>query len=157
MGDRANIVMNQNSKAAEKAGEKPQRIFFYTHGDGFELPIVLQRALLTAKGDPSGYPSSRWNDEAYLGRIIFCEMTSNSHSETTGYGISTQQGDGGYSLLVVDSNKQTVHLERDQSDDRVITHGPWSFEDYVSLQLEEDNRSAWGVLRGDAPEEDDED
>lgn len=154
MGDRANIVLNQNSDEADKAGTKPQRIFFYTHGDGYELPIVLKRALVTAKGDPSGYPSSRWKDESYLGRIIFCEMTKDAHAETTGYGISTYHTDGGYDLLVVDSDKQTVHLEKAFSDDRVVTHGPWTFEQYVSLDLEEEDRSAWNILRGESAEED---
>ena len=154
MGDRANIVMNQHSDAAEKAGTKPQRIYFYTHGNGFELPVVLQRALVTAKGSPSGYPSSRWRDESYLGRIIFSEMTKDAYSATTGYGISTYHTDGGYHLLVVDSDKQTVHLEKAFSDDRVVTHGPWTFEQYIAMNLEEDNRSAWKILRGEAPEED---
>lgn len=143
MGDRANIVMNQRSAYAEKQGQKPQRLFFYTHGDGWELPTVLQEALKVARA------GSRLEDEQYLARIVFCQMVKDAYSETTGYGNSTTQGDGGYDLLVVDSDKLTVHLEKDDSDDRVVTHGPWTFEQYIDIDLGD---NAWGTLRGEQPE-----
>lgn len=138
MGDRANIVLNQASDNADKAGTKCQRIYLYTHWGGYELPITLQKALERR---------ARWNDESYLCRIIFQQLL-NGDTGTTGYGISTYPTDGGYHLLVVDSDKQTVHLEKAFSDDRVVTHGPWTFEQYVGLDLESDDYSAWGILTG---------
>ena len=150
MGDRANIVMNQDSDAADKAGTKTQRIYFYTHGDGSELPLILQKGLVKAYANGDKYPQSRWDDESYLGRIIFSEMTKDAYSDTTGYGISTYHTDGGYHLLVVDSDKQTVHLEKAFSDDRVVTHGPWAFEQYVGLKLDDD---PWGTLTGETEED----
>lgn len=143
MGDRANIVLKQNPGGL-KEGEPNPRIYLYTHNDGFELPRVLQRALVTAKGHPSGYPSSRWDDESYLGRIIFSELTKNAYDETTGYGISTYQTDGGYALLVVDAETQTVSVEGDERYGGGLTI---SFEDYCSIDFgDEDEDSAWDIL-----------
>jgi hypothetical protein len=92
MGDRANILFKEVD-----GGE----IYFYTHWGGYDLPDTLAEALDRGK--------DRWNDEAYLARIIFCQMTEDSVSGTTGFGISTwPAGDAQYPPIVVDVSSQTV-------------------------------------------------
>ena len=66
MGDRANIVIEND------AG----RIYLYTHWAGYSLPETLRSALERGK--------SRWDDESYLTRIIFCEMVKGSEADLTG-------------------------------------------------------------------------
>jgi hypothetical protein len=151
VGDRGNIVLNQESDTADAAGIKPQRIFLYAHWDGYRLPRTLQEALIKASDEGSQYPQSRWGDESYLGRIIFQQMINDADG-ITGYGISTYQGDGEHPLLVVDSDKQTVHLEALFSDDRAVTHGPWTFEQYVAMDLcpNDDDYETWNTLTGGA-------
>ena len=57
----------------------------YSHSDGLHLRKVLAEAL--ERG------SSRWNDEQYLARIIFNEMTKGREMETIGYGIHVGEAD----------------------------------------------------------------
>ena len=106
MGDRGNIVM------VEKTGNK---IYFYTHWDGSDLPRILRQALIRGKG--------RWDDEPYLARIIFSEMIKDNILEETGYGISTYQPDYNHSDLEVHCSSQTVGWKNQN----------WSFDDYVQL------------------------
>ena len=77
MGDRANIEIIDDTKHS---------VFLYTHGRGYELPEVLQAALIRGK--------DRWDDTYYLTRIIFCEMVKGKEKDLTGFGISAQEGDG---------------------------------------------------------------
>lgn len=139
MGDRANIVMKQNISDDQLGTE----IFFYTHWSGHELPQILQDALKRGEG--------RWNDESYLGRIIFCEMIKGEVLEETGYGISTYETDNdGYPHLIVDSETTTITLRGGD-----VSHGEGltiSFADFIALQLDEDAPDddsiggAWGAL-----------
>lgn len=94
MGDRANIVVLQ--------GRDLPPVVLYTHWTGYSLPETLQAAL--AK-------KWRWDDHAYLTRIIFDMMTEASHDEETGFGISTGLPDNSYPLLVVDPDKQEVRTQ----------------------------------------------
>jgi len=128
MGDRANIVIKQNS-----GGEgKDSRIYLYTHYSGYQLPEVLKSALIRGK--------DRWNDEPYLARIIFCEMASGDMNGLTGLGISTYETDGGYALLVVDAETQTVEV---QGKPQYGGGLKFSFEEYVAIEFEDD---AWDCL-----------
>jgi hypothetical protein len=86
MGDRANVHV---------AGT-----YLYSHWGGTELPETVRKALFRGE--------SRWQDEAYLARIIFCDMVAGSETELTGYGISADVGDGSDRILVVDTDKQAV-------------------------------------------------
>ena len=88
MGDRANVKCNG--------------IYMYTHWGGSKLPAVVQTALERGK--------SRWNDEAYLNRIIFSEMIVNDVEGSTGYGLSLEVQDGDDRVIEVDCKTQTVRL-----------------------------------------------
>lgn len=106
MGDRANICIKDGSK----------EIYLYTHWSGTKLPATLQRAL--ARGQ-------RWDDDAYLTRIIFCEMVKGQEDGETGYGISATLGDGDDRILIVDPRKQEVYVKG--------TLRRYSFQEYVEL------------------------
>lgn len=116
MGDRGNIVMEESDG---------KRVYFYSHWSGSELFKILQNALTTGK--------SRWDDEQYLARVIFCELVKDDDG-ITGYGISTYMGDNEHPVFVVNSNKQQVRVEESKNG----RSGPWSFEEF--LQFKDDPR-----------------
>jgi hypothetical protein len=106
MGDRGNFVMKQAD------GNK---IYFYTHWSGNNLPFILREALIRGR--------DRWDDEPYLARIIFCELVKGREMDTTGYGISTYECDNEHPHFIIDSSKQTV--ERDGE--------TWAFKEFSEL------------------------
>lgn len=112
MGDRGNIAMKQSGDNG--------KIFFYTHYDGDYLPRILQAALIRGK--------DRWDDEPYLGRIIFCELVKDDILGDTGYGISTYQTDNEHPILYVDSSKQTVQCGNDSK-------FTWTFKEFIELDI----------------------
>jgi len=120
MGDRANIYIKQE-------GRKDEGIYLYTRSGGSGLPFVLQGAL--KRGE------SRWNDESYLARIIFCEMIQTRVMDETGYGISIYPPDNEYPLLVVDCASQEVSVSDCpyNGEERKKT----KFADFVKLTEEE--------------------
>ena len=75
MGDRAVIEIQQERGT----------LCLYSHSDGFYLRKILAKAL--ERG------SNRWNDEQYLARIIFNEMTKGREMDTLGYGIHVGEAD----------------------------------------------------------------
>lgn len=113
MGDRANVFV--------KTGK--DGVYLYTHWNGTELPATLQAAL----NGPTG--RSRWSDEAYLARIIFCSMVKGQEDEATGFGIATYTPDGDDRVLEVDCGSQTI-TERSR-------HQRWSFVEYCGLTEQE--------------------
>jgi hypothetical protein len=120
MGDRGNIVMVQHPHKGPKSF-----IYFYGHWSGHGMPLTLRKALKRGEG--------RWDDESYLGRIIFCELIGNAENlkETTGFGISAYITDNDYPLLIVDSEAQTVsasHPDRPAEPYKTV-----SFAEYVKL------------------------
>jgi len=112
MGDRGNIVMKQSGDHG--------KIFFYTHYDGSDLPRILQAALVRGE--------DRWDDEPYLGRIIFCELVKNDVLGNLGYGITTYQTDNEHPVLYVDSNSQTVQCGNDPK-------FTWTFKEFIELDI----------------------
>ncbi len=92
MGDRANVLVK------DRAGDKG--VYLYTHWEGTELPATLQRALAKR---------CRWDDPAYLARIIFCEMVKGQEAEETGYGIALWAPDGEHRVLEVICQDETVN------------------------------------------------
>jgi len=93
MGDRANIAIRQSDDT---------RVYLYTHWGGHDLPFVLRKALSKRM---------RWNDPAYLARIIFCQLVNGHEEQETGFGISTMICDNDcYPILLVDSENQTIQL-----------------------------------------------
>lgn len=95
MGDRGNIIVEQ--------GDDLPPVVLYTHWGGYMLPETLQVALAKRW---------RWDDHAYLTRIIFDTMTEGNYGSETGFGISTGLPDNEHPLLVVDPTTQTVKVMR---------------------------------------------
>jgi hypothetical protein len=122
MGDRANVFVQED---AEGNG-----IYLYTHWSGSELPETV-RVSLEKKW--------RWNDSAYLARIVFCEMVSGNERGETGYGISTAMPDGANRVIVLDVPAQKVRFEnRDSKPFKEIAKAQ-SFEGFASK-----NSQSWG-------------
>lgn len=124
MGDRANIIVKQ--------GHDLPPVVLYTHWGGSRAPEMLRTAL--AK-------KLRWNDPAYLTRIIFDVMTDGEHGEETGFGISTGLPDNEHALLVVDTDTRTVSIYgyawREEGGIAAMMAKPpvreFTFEAYVAL------------------------
>ena len=100
MGDRSNVVVQDRSKK--------ERVYLYMHWGGTDYINILATALNRAK--------DRWDDAAYIARVIFCDMIRGSLDTTTGYGISTKLCDNEYPLLVLDCKNQRVNLETEKGD-----------------------------------------
>lgn len=83
MGNRANIELKYQS------GES---VFFYSHWDGSNVDEIVRKALARKQ---------RWNDEAYLARIIFSQMIKDTLMEETGYGISPWECEAGSPKCIV--------------------------------------------------------
>ena len=115
MGDRANAIIK------DVDGE----VFLYTHWNGSELPYLVQTALQRKQ---------RWDDPAYLARIVFCTMVKGSEADETGYGISTVICDNEHPLTVIDTAQQEVRIE---SEDRQTVYTRCSFAHYCELTREQ--------------------
>lgn len=117
MGDRANIRIKQLFPPTPE-GEEPQFVYLYTHWGGTELPQTLAKALDSKAG------RSRWDDESYLARIIFCHMLAEGNGlntdDVTGFGISCSPPDNEHPYLDVDCLAQTVNSQK--------------FEDFIQAQ-----------------------
>lgn len=121
MGDRANVVI------PEQYGDNNQAVVLYTHWGGTELPETLREALARRE---------RWDDAAYLARIVFCHMIGEDFAGETGYGIATRLPDNEYPLLMLwqetvfvvpaEDFQNVVHMERRE------TYPSISFEAYVA-------------------------
>lgn len=136
MGDRANIVVKQG-------GNLPP-VFLYTHWGGYSLPESLRVALAKRW---------RWNDNAYLTRIIFDTMSVGHHDQETGYGISTGIEDNSYPFLEVDPDDRMVRLfeeARDEPDGEPRTPlAAFTFEEYVAME-----EAMWEAIAPGQGEED---
>lgn len=105
MGDRANVCV---------IGEDVEKIFFYTHWCGSELPQTVADALSRGR--------MRWGDHTYLARIIFSEMIKDAVLKDTGYGIGTAPGDNGgrEHILVVDMGTCFVGIATEEEPTTMI-------------------------------------
>lgn len=115
MGDRAQIII-------KNAGTV---IHLYTHWNGSMLPKLLENGLRAGK--------SRWDDDSYLTRILFCNLIGKSDLlATTGFGISTRYQDSSPETdLIVDMDEQRVYY---------MDHYR-SFADYIAMP-----RDSWETL-----------
>ena len=93
MGDRSNIVVVQPDNS---------RIWLYGHWMGDDNYRVAGQVLQTG---------SRNFDHFYLARMLFEKMIEGAYNKETGFGISTTMCDNEYPIVVIDPQKQTVHLE----------------------------------------------
>ncbi len=98
MSDRGNVVVQ------EKPGK---RVYLYTHWDGSQIGPLVARVLAQKR---------RWDDPAYLARLIFCALVAGQEFGETGFGISTGICDNDHPILVVDVKKQEVYFETDKGD-----------------------------------------
>ena len=114
MGDRANIQVKEN--------DNDPGVFLYSHWGGTEIPFKLKIALSKRW---------RWDDSAYLTRIIFDTMTEGQHGEETGFGISTEIQDGHTRVLTVNVKNQTVSFGR----------SIWTFTEYLAIPYP--NEDTW--------------
>ena len=107
MGDRANVVVHQNSY-----GEDFPPVYLYTHSGGSFLLSDVQEALRR---------KLRWSDHSYLTRIIFDQMTKGHQGSETGHGISTSPPDNEHDLIHVNVGQQEV----------TVGGYTWSFVEFV--------------------------
>jgi hypothetical protein len=122
MGDRGNIVIVQH---AGLDGGATGAIYLYAHWSGSVIARVVQCALLRAP--------DRWDDEPYLGRIIFSELTAGSEHENLSFGISTYLTDNEHDLVVVDAEKQTVTIQPEEAD--AAAKATYGFAEFAKKDL----------------------
>jgi hypothetical protein len=122
MGDRANVIFKESKES--------KGIYFYTHWGGHELPERVQTALARHE---------RWDDGAYLARIVFCEMVKGAEDRETGFGISEGICDNEHLLILLDVEGQRVRFLHPKTQDPIHT---WTFEEYGAAAKGEIN-AAW--------------
>jgi hypothetical protein len=119
MGDRGNIVIVQHPRGADPDGA----IYLYTHWGGSYIARTAQCALERGR--------DRWDDEPYIGRIVFNELTAGLEMDTQSFGVTTYLTDNEHDLVVLDAAKQTVAIE---SPDGTAKQS-FPFADFVKLDL----------------------
>lgn len=115
MGDRANVY------CVEEGSKGSKGLYLYTHWAGSELPEAIQTALAKRW---------RWNDGAYLNRIIFDVMCPEVGE--TGFGISLHRCDNEHAIIVVDCDKQTVGYANEGEEPKCFVVS-WTFEEFIKL------------------------
>lgn len=125
MGDRANVAIKDGNN----------RVYLYTHWNGYELPETLRRALV--KGE------DRWGDPQYLARVVFCEMVGDNKGNT-GFGISAEIGDNSYPVIVVDCDAQEVTIEADAARANCKPRGALIHHSFAAFAAIPE--AAWGHL-----------
>ncbi len=137
MGDRANVAILDHD-AQDENGHNPGVVVLYTHWGGTELPDCVHAALVKRE---------RWDDPAYLARIVFCQMVIGgcenaaeiavAVKETTGLGISTGLCDNEYPILVLDTRTQRIASRREDDYRRaVLAPEGVTVEEYCRLPQE---------------------
>lgn len=101
MGDRANVFISG--------------VYLYTHWGGAGLPYVVQDALKK---------KWRWDDDAYLARIIFCEMVKKDLEGETGFGISSYMIDNEHPVIELNCENETISFQ---------SNGTMPFADYIAM------------------------
>lgn len=108
MGDRANVVMHYEEG-------KPE-IFLYSHWQGPSLAIIVKDAIASKAG------RGRWDDPAYLARIIFCKMVGKDEVDgETGFGIDVSPPDNSYPYIHVLTAEKKIRIGKRE----------WTFEQYT--------------------------
>lgn len=98
MGDRANIFF-----VDDLGGTVAKGVYLYSHWGGQDLPEELRQALNTTPA------RARWDDPAYLCRILVLEVLKDLQGKETGAGLGTSRTRGdGYPVLIVDLVNQRV-------------------------------------------------
>lgn len=111
MGDRANVYIQDSY--SEGVG-----VYLYSHwgGEAFQ-----QRALDVLNSDVA---RDRWNDSAYLGRILIQGLLIDKPFNSTGYGVSAAMPDNSYPILVLDTlNQRAALVMEGRENERLTTEG----------------------------------
>lgn len=100
--------MRQNIKLVYPHGEdfegkEPSNIYLYSHWGGDEGDSPLKQDLRRALSR-----GQRWDDEAYLARIIMAEVIRENLDDETGFGLAPYEIDPEFPTIVVDLDAQTV-------------------------------------------------
>lgn len=128
MGDRANV----------RVQDADGHVYLYTHWGGTNLPHVVQMALQRKQ---------RWDDPAYLARIVFCEMVKGDVEGETGFGIYYDIVDNEHPILVLDCHNTIVRFMAWNWQEQTIANAiaTWAFQDYIKLDPETINMMWTGV------------
>jgi hypothetical protein len=118
MGDRANIIIREGD----------EQLFLYGHWSGGHYVAAAQAAL--AK-------HWRWDDVAYLTRIVYDEFVKGHEGEETSFGIWVTRPDNEHPYCVIDVAKQRVYFEAEPGS-TYTTPNPraregWTFAEFVAL------------------------
>ena len=135
MGDRGNVVVVSSHPSPTGPVRRP--VYLYSHWGGSELPLDVRRALNRRE---------RWDDSAFLARIIFGEMIPADYFRTTtGFGISPFISDNERAFVVVEDGRvrfvpyKVFHSLKTQLDNDGVPvgEGPsWTFDEYCALSEE---------------------
>ena len=132
MGDRCNIVMKQEGNEGY--------VFFYGHWSGSDFVHAVQRALKK---------KWRWDDAAYLARIIWDEFCLERGQET-GFGIATRLIDNEHDLCVIDVEKKLVTRCKENTSSRSgrdcdigASVQSWSFDEFINLTQYQIDKMEW--------------
>ena len=113
MGCRGTIEIWENG-AAPKDEERP--VVLYTHWGAKEMEDDLRDVLSRKK---------RWNDPAYLSRMIFSRMIRNDIDGELNYGILTDNIGDAEAEIIVDCNRQEVIVKGWDGNDT------YTFDDFI--------------------------
>jgi hypothetical protein len=100
VGDRANIVIREESSWSKPPIGTHEAVFLYSHWSGYVLPEILREALDEGRDG--------WDDASYLARICFDRMIGTNQGGTIGYGIYTRLTDNEHDLLVLLPSEQRL-------------------------------------------------
>ena len=120
MSTHATVEIWENG-GAPKSEERPVVLFKYCDGDMLINDVI--EAMKRGK--------SRWNDPAYLSRIIFCQMLCGDLEPltgTTGYGILTDNISDAKVEIVIDCCRQEVIVKEIKRDNERYT-----FKEFANL------------------------
>jgi len=124
MGDRANVYCVDRTPDGTPGG-----FFLYTHWDGYDLAALVQAVLQRRR---------RWDDPAYLYRMIFSRMVAGEIDRETGYGISLRLCDNEHRIITVDATTpggRVIFGDGGEVASPSVAAG-WSFAEYIELDDE---------------------
>lgn len=106
MGNRNSIVIQE----ANEYGVETNPLYLYSHWHGQELDQVVATALARGR--------SRWNDSAYLTRIIVSDLLKDFIDDTVGFGISQipQDHDDYNHMIFINFRVQGLVIRRDSQE-----------------------------------------
>lgn len=119
MGNRAQVQIHY-------AREDRTPVVLYTRWSGTELPAAVRTALKRGK--------NRWDDSAYLARIVFCDMVRGDEDGETGFGIAAhpEDVDGDYRVIDLNCRTQVITFIGDWGDE---SNRSYSFAEFIGKEL----------------------